>query len=116
MLQWMALVCSRIIPWTRGHTADQLIRGIGQPTCPRQYRKSDTACSMPSSPGASDAWGSHREHLPKDHMLVVKVGCGTGGEEELGAIGVGSSICHGEQVRAVMLEREAFILKFLPIH
>ena len=45
------------------------------------------------------------DDLSKDDMLAVQVWRGYGGDEELGAVGVGASIGHGQQQGTIMLRQ-----------
>ena len=47
-------------------------------------------------------------------MFKVEIGRGGEGDEELGTVGIGSAVCHGEDVLAVMAEGGMkFILEFI---
>ena len=48
-------------------------------------------------------------------MLAIQpLGLG-GADEKLGTVCVGSSICHGQDARACVLQDEILIIKFLPV-
>jgi hypothetical protein len=47
--------------------------------------------------------------LTKDNVLAVQPRGNDGGDEELGSVGVGSSVGHGEQERLVVPELEVLI-------
>lgn len=54
--------------------------------------------------------------LAKNDVLAIEPRGHDSGDEKLGAIGVGASIGHGEEVRLVVGELEVFIGKLLPIY
>ena len=53
--------------------------------------------------------GIYLDHLTKHDMLVVEVWCGHSGDEELGAVGVGASVGHGQQARLGVSALEVLI-------
>lgn len=53
------------------------------------------------------------DDLAKDGVLVVQEGGRDGGDEELGAVGVGPAVGHGEEARLVVLEGEVLVVKGL---
>lgn len=54
-------------------------------------------------------------HAAKDNMLVVQPLGFTGADEELGSIGVGSSVGHGQDPRSSVLQFEVLIRKHSPV-
>ena len=54
-------------------------------------------------------------HLPKNAVLAIEPGSLLGRDEELRAIGVGTSVGHGQKARLGVLELEVLISKFGPI-
>jgi len=54
-----------------------------------------------------------RNDFAKDDMLVVQPRGGDGGDEKLGAVGVGSSVGHGQQEWAIMLQLEVLVGELL---
>jgi hypothetical protein len=51
----------------------------------------------------------------EDAVLAVKVGRVDGGDEELGAVGVGAGVSHGEKPRLVMSQGEVLVVKLVAI-
>lgn len=54
-------------------------------------------------------------NLTKDNVLTIEPRGGNGGDEELGAVGTGTSIGHGEKVGLVVPELEVLISKLLAV-
>ena len=48
-------------------------------------------------------------HRTKDHMLSVEPAGNDRGDEELGAVRVGSSVCHGQEARLSVLRFEILV-------
>ena len=44
-------------------------------------------------------------HFPKHHMLAIQMGCRSRSDEELGAVGVGASVCHRQEECFVVLDK-----------
>ena len=69
-------------------------------------------------PAALHPWLSQHPcvfHLAEDHMLAIQpLGLGSA-DEKLGTVCVGSSICHGQDARACVLQDEILIIKLLPV-
>ncbi len=55
------------------------------------------------------------QHLPKHHVLPVQPRDGSGGDEELGHVGVRPSIRHGQAIRGIVGELEVFVAKRLAL-
>lgn len=51
--------------------------------------------------------------MAEDDVLAIQPAGGDGGDEELGAIGVGTSVGHGQDTRAGVLESEVLILELV---
>lgn len=47
--------------------------------------------------------------LAKDNVLTIQPGAGDSGDEELGAVGVGTSVGHGKETRLSVLKSEVLI-------
>jgi len=54
-------------------------------------------------------------HLAEDDVAVVQPGGHHGGDEELRAIGVGSSVGHREQTRSIVLQFKVLIRKLVTV-
>ena len=54
--------------------------------------------------------------LAEDHMLAIQPLSLGSADEKLGAVCVGSRICHRQDARTCVLRDEILIIKFLPIH
>lgn len=48
-------------------------------------------------------------HLTKHDVMAVQPGAGNGGDEELGSVGVGTAVGHGEETGALVLQGEVLI-------
>ena len=55
------------------------------------------------------------DDAPEDAVFAIEVGRGAKGDEELGAVGIGAGIGHGEDASTVVLEgeRASFVVKFV---
>mmetsp|Transcript_53880 Transcript_53880/g.109830 ORF Transcript_53880/g.109830 Transcript_53880/m.109830 type:complete len:254 (+) Transcript_53880:116-877(+) len=51
------------------------------------------------------------KHLAEDNVLAIEPGSGDGGDEELGAVGVGACVCHGQLSGLHVRELEVLVLK-----
>jgi len=49
------------------------------------------------------------------HMFAVQPGSFHGAQEELGSVGAGASVSHGQDACAGVLELEVFVLKLIPV-
>lgn len=56
------------------------------------------------------------DDFSKDNVLVVQVTTGAKGDEELTAIGIRSSICHGQQTTLCMLHSKGFVRELFAIN
>lgn len=55
------------------------------------------------------------DNVAKDYVSAVQPGSLHGGDEELGSVGVGASVSHGEDTRSGMLEDEILVGKLLSV-
>merc|ERR1712066_290716 len=55
------------------------------------------------------------EHLPEDDVLSVEVRRGFGGDKELRAIGVGTSVGHAQKASLLMFYEKALVLEFATV-
>ena len=55
------------------------------------------------------------EDLPKDYMLAIQMWCLGSGDEKLAPICTRTSVGHGKQMLAIMLQLKVFIFKLLPV-
>ena len=53
--------------------------------------------------------------LAKHNMVTVEMGSGNEGDEELGSVGVGTSISHGKETSLCVLVHEAFIIEAVAV-
>jgi hypothetical protein len=65
--------------------------------------------------GRDNGQGSLVSDLAEDDVAAVQPGGHDGGDEELGAVGVGASVGHGQQTGAVVLQLEVLIGKLLAV-
>ena len=54
-------------------------------------------------------------HLAEHHVVAVQPGAGNSGDEELGAVGVGTAVRHGEETRTRVLQREVLVGEALSV-
>ena len=54
-------------------------------------------------------------HLAEDDMAAVEPGGDDGGDEELGAVGIGAGVGHAEEERLAVLELEVLVGEFLAV-
>jgi len=64
-------------------------------------------------PDDSVGLGVALHNLAEDDVLAVEPGSHNSGDKKLGSVGVGPSICHGEEEWGGMLELEVLILELL---
>jgi len=62
-----------------------------------------------------DSLGSLISDLAEDAVLAVEPGAGDGGDEELRAVGVGTSVSHGEEEGLLVAELEVLILELAAV-
>jgi hypothetical protein len=63
----------------------------------------DAASTLSSPTRNSLSFPPSLPHLAKHAVTTVEVGCGDGADEELGAVGVGASVCHRQHAGAAVL-------------
>jgi len=54
-------------------------------------------------------------NLAKDNVLAIQPGSDDGGDEELGAVGVGTCVGHGQETRSGVLHLEVLVCEFLAV-